>query len=142
MEMLHNSLVWADSLDYSPDCSPNQSVSTSSQSFHLQFSNLHALDTHSLFEPLVVSTVGQGRMVMLFLGRNLDTSQPSGPHDPAPPLLRAAQAWLSFGSSLLRSAHPSHQKSSTFNEEPEKAPFPSQGSQICSHCTLIPRQLS
>jgi hypothetical protein len=27
-------------------------------------------------------------------------------------------------------------------EEPGKAPFPSHGSQICSYCTLIPRQLS
>jgi len=43
---------------------------------------------------------------------------------------------------LLRSAYLSHQKSSTFNEEPEKAPFPSQGSQICSYCTFIPRELS
>jgi len=56
--------------------------------------------------------------------------------DLAPPLLRLAQGRLSFGSCLLRSAHPSHQKSSTFNEVPEKAPFPSQGSQIYSHCTF------
>jgi hypothetical protein len=69
----------------------------------------------------------------LFLDRNLDTSQPSSSRDLAPPLLRLAQARLSFGSCLLRSAHPSRQTSSTFNEGPEKAPFPSQGSQICSH---------
>jgi hypothetical protein len=40
----------------------------------------------------------------LFPDRNLDTSQPSGTRDPAPPLLRLAQARLSFGSCLLRSA--------------------------------------
>lgn len=40
---------------------------------------------------------------------------------------------------LLRSAQPSHQTSSTFDEGTENAPFPSQRSQICSHCTLIPR---
>jgi hypothetical protein len=69
--------------------------------------------------------------------RNLDTSHPSCSRDLAPPLLRLAQARLSFGSCLLRSAHPSHQTSSTFNEGPEMAPFPSQGSQSCSHCTFI-----
>jgi hypothetical protein len=41
----------------------------------------------------------------LFLDRNLDTSKPSGSRDLAPPLLRPAQAWFSFGSGLLRSAH-------------------------------------
>lgn len=61
----------------------------------------------------------------VFPDRNLGTSQPSVLRDPAPPLLRAAQAWLSFGA---RSGHPSHQKSSTLNEKSEKAPFHSQGS--------------
>lgn len=81
---------------------------------------------------------------MLF-DRNLDTSHPTSSRDLAPPLLRLAQARLIFGSGLLRSAYPSHldQTSSTFDEGPEKAPFPSQGSQICSHCQpeLILRQL-
>jgi len=36
--------------------------------------------------------------------RNLDTSQPSGSGDPAPPLLSLAQAWLRFGSGSLRFA--------------------------------------
>ena len=72
----------------------------------------------------------------MFPDRNLDTSQPSSSRDLAPPLLRLAQARLSFGSCLLRSAHSSHQTSSTFNEGPEKAPYPSQGSQICSHYTF------
>lgn len=65
----------------------------------------------------------------LFPDRNLDTSQHSGQRDPAPPLLSAAQARLSFGSGLLRSTHASHQNWSTFNEETEKAPFPKLGSQ-------------
>jgi hypothetical protein len=36
-----------------------------------------------------------------FHHRNLDASQPSGSRDPAPPLLSAAQARLSFGSGLF-----------------------------------------
>jgi len=67
---------------------------------------------------------------LVFHDRNLDTSQPSGTRDPAPPLLRRLRPGSTSAqvcSGLLRSAHPSHQKSSTFNEEPEKAPFPSQG---------------
>ena len=43
----------------------------------------------------------------LFLNRNLGTSQPSSSHDLAPPLLRLAQARLSFGSYLLKFAYPS-----------------------------------
>jgi len=38
---------------------------------------------------------------ILFPDWNLGTSQPSVLRDPAPPLLRAAQAWLSFGANLL-----------------------------------------
>ena len=76
----------------------------------------------------------------LFPDRNLDTSQTSGSRDLAPPLLR--QVRLNFGSGLLMSAHPSHQTSSTFNEGPEKTPFPSQGSQVCSHNLCQPEQLS
>lgn len=77
-------------------------------------------------------------MITAFHVRNLDTSQPSSSRDLAPPLLRLAQARLNFGSCLLKSAHPSHQTSSTFNEgpEPPPPPFPSQGSQICSHCAV------
>jgi hypothetical protein len=37
---------------------------------------------------------------------------------------------------------PIHKKPLTFNERPENATFPSPGSQICSHLTLNPRQLS
>jgi hypothetical protein len=91
--------------------------------------------------PKVINDSIDVTLKLMFLDRNLDTSQPSGTRDPAPPLLRAAQARLNFGSGLLRSAYPSHQKSSTFNEEPEKAPCSSQGSQICSHYILIPRRL-
>ena len=76
------------------------------------------------------------RPFLLFPDRNLDTSEPTSSRDLAPPLLRLVQAQLSFGSCLLRSAYPSHQTSSTFSEGPEQAPSPSQGSQICSHCTF------
>ena len=37
---------------------------------------------------------------MMFPDRNLDTTQPLSPRDLAPPLLRLAQARLSFGSGL------------------------------------------
>ncbi|KAG4411038.1 hypothetical protein IFR04_015829 [Cadophora malorum] len=43
----------------------------------------------------------------LFHDRSLDTSHLSSLRDLAPPLLRLAQAWLSFGSCLLKSAYPS-----------------------------------
>jgi hypothetical protein len=41
---------------------------------------------------------------LLFLDRNLDTSQPSGPRDPAPPLLRTAQAGPGPAQLRLKSA--------------------------------------
>jgi hypothetical protein len=49
-----------------------------------------------------------GRSLFLFLDRNLDTSQSSASREPAPPLPRTTEVWLSFGSSLLRPTHPSH----------------------------------
>jgi hypothetical protein len=66
----------------------------------------------------------------VFLDRNLDTSQPSGSHDPAPLLLTSAQAQV---------VSP---KIVNFCRGARKAFFPSQGSQIGSPCTLIPRQSS
>ena len=78
----------------------------------------------------------------LFLDRNLDTSQLSGSHDPAPLLLTSAQARLNVSSGLLRSAQVVSPKIVNFCRGARKAFFPSQGSQIGSHCTLIPRQSS
>jgi hypothetical protein len=48
----------------------------------------------------------------LFHHRNLDACAPPAPRDPAPLLLRR------------RSQDPAHQKSSTFNEGPERCPPP------------------
>jgi hypothetical protein len=79
----------------------------------------------------------------LLYHRNLDASQSSGSCDPAPPLLGPVQARLSFGSGLLtlftRSQDPSHQKSSTFNEGPERPPPPqARGPESVTHCTFTP----
>ena len=51
---------------------------------------------------------------------------------------RLCSGWLRPGSASTEvcSPIPSHQTFTTFNEGPENAPFPSQGSQICSHCTF------
>ena len=75
---------------------------------------------------------------------NLDVLQIKCVRDPTLPLLRVAQVWLSFGSSLLTLRQDLFQEPSIFNKEP------SSRSQICYDYTihnlyqleLIPRQLS
>jgi hypothetical protein len=44
--------------------------------------------------------------ILPFHHRNLDACAPPAPRDPAPLLLRPAQAWLNFGSSPAHLAHP------------------------------------
>ena len=97
---------------------------------------LYLLDLLAVFaSKSQINHMTSSRLVAVFPDRNLDTSQLTAPRDPAPPLLRRLRPGSTSAqvcSGLLRSAYPSHQKSSTFNE-PERAPFPSQRSQICFH---------
>jgi hypothetical protein len=80
----------------------------------------------------------------MFHRRNLDTSQPSCSRDPAPPLLRPAQARLSFGSGLLtlfthRGAVKTHltRNRQLLTRARKGVPPQSQGSRICDHSSPI-----
>ena len=64
----------------------------------------------------------QLKVVRVFPDRNLDTSKLTVSCDPAPPLLRLAQAGSGLAQLRLRSAHPPHQKLSTFKEGSEGGP--------------------
>jgi hypothetical protein len=73
---------------------------------------------------VVQQTLLRGILLLPVILRNLDAWPPSAPRDPAPLLLRPAQARLNFGSgpahpallTLVMSQDPSHYKLSTFNE--------------------------
>jgi hypothetical protein len=83
-----------------------------------------SLDVHRLVH---LATRGWLRREGLFLDRNLDTSQPSGPRDPAPPLLRrlrpgstSAQVCSGLLTHLIRNRQ-------LLTRSPKRPPFPARG---------------
>jgi hypothetical protein len=76
-------------------------------------------------------------LIGMLYHRNLDARAPPAPRDPAPLLLRPAQAGLNFGSGPAHPAHPADRHPTTNCQPLTRGPEKGQGSPKWDHCIFI-----